>query len=568
MAADPENGGNLLACSMVSRPRLNQGMHATETAIAYRSVDGGLHWKAVLEASLPSSAGPAYAWRIGDPSCAFGFGGNAYFFAMSLGEMARDASLQEYVSHDSGATWSLATSEPGTFDRPYVSVDTTGGRFRGRVYATVDSFEIRPSVARLYVSGEASSVQQLSVYRDSTCETACAGGVVTGNSAVLSDGTLVHSYQTRPACSIPGSCPYDMKIALSTDGGVTFQGPLVVAPHQIACPQQVVGDIPTIASDTSASVFRDTIYAAWSSRVGTTCRIFVSRSTDRGRTWSKPAVVDDDRPRLLGPGPDDFMPTIAVNNRGVVGVMWYDRRNNPDDRGYSPRFAASLDGGLAFTPSVPLTSARASYDVDKRFALGTTDFFFGKVGLSAWDFEAGNTAGIAADRNGVFHPLWVDNRTGVSQVWTATAYVQGGVYENGSPSLALYNDITKNVRVDFVNAYYDGPTRRVTLDAYITNVSGENLRAPLKLRLLSVRSDVAGVSVANAGNGATGANAVFDLGALLPQGVLRPGQQSPRALHLVFHLSDVRRLPPPGLSDPPMFSFVDVRIQVLAARLP
>jgi hypothetical protein len=32
----------------------------------------------------------------------------------------------------------------------------------------------------------------------------------------------------------------------------------------------------------------------------------------------------------------------------------------------------------------------------------------------------GDTAGLCADADGVFHPLWIDNRTGERQVWTAT----------------------------------------------------------------------------------------------------------------------------------------------------
>jgi len=33
-------------------------------------------------------------------------------------------------------------------------------------------------------------------------------------------------------------------------------------------------------------------------------------------------------------------------------------------------------------------------------------------------FMGGDTAGLAADASGAFHAVWVDNRTGVPQVWT------------------------------------------------------------------------------------------------------------------------------------------------------
>src|SRR6185437_6995454 len=82
------------------------------------------------------------------------------------------------------------------------------------------------------------------------------------------------------------------------------------------------------------------------------CQVMVAHSDDKGKTWSKGVVVNDDYPRSNGKGPNDFMPVVAVNNRGVVGLMWYDRRDNPDDTGYWVRFSASYDGGETFAPSV------------------------------------------------------------------------------------------------------------------------------------------------------------------------------------------------------------------------
>jgi hypothetical protein len=32
--------------------------------------------------------------------------------------------------------------------------------------------------------------------------------------------------------------------------------------------------------------------------------------------------------------------------------------------------------------------------------------------------------GLIADANGVFHSLWIDNRTGIRQVWTATVTIK------------------------------------------------------------------------------------------------------------------------------------------------
>jgi hypothetical protein len=97
------------------------------------------------------------------------------------------------------------------------------------------------------------------------------------------------------------------------------------------------------------------------------------------------------------------MATISVNRDGVVGVMWYDRRDYPDNSGYVPRFAASLDGGVTFTSSVLLSTAPNALAAQKG-----ADFLA----------NGGDTAGLVAAADGRFHALWIDNRTGVQQVWT------------------------------------------------------------------------------------------------------------------------------------------------------
>jgi len=39
-------------------------------------------------------------------------------------------------------------------------------------------------------------------------------------------------------------------------------------------------------------------------------------------------------------------------------------------------------------------------------------------------FMGGDTAGLAADASGIFHAAWVDNRSGVPQMWTAAISVR------------------------------------------------------------------------------------------------------------------------------------------------
>jgi hypothetical protein len=55
--------------------------------------------------------------------------------------------------------------------------------------------------------------------------------------------------------------------------------------------------------------------------------VFLITSADRGVTWSAPVRVNDDNTET-----DQFFPDVAVNSQGVVQVIWYDRRNDTDNR--------------------------------------------------------------------------------------------------------------------------------------------------------------------------------------------------------------------------------------------
>ena len=62
--------------------------------------------------------------------------------------------------------------------------------------------------------------------------------------------------------------------------------------------------------------------------------------------------MNDDAPRHTGYGPDNLHASVAVSNDGIVAVSWYDRRDTADNKGWKACFAASLDGGITFIPSV------------------------------------------------------------------------------------------------------------------------------------------------------------------------------------------------------------------------
>jgi hypothetical protein len=165
-----------------------------------------------------------------------------------------------------------------------------------------------------------------------------------------------------------------------------------------------------VAIDGSPGPYKDRVYVVWPDRRTGRVKNYFSYSADKGATWSKPRVITDNP---ASDTTDQFMPTIAVNDNGVVGLLWYDRRDNPDNRSYYARFTASLDGGASWLPSVRVSTAP--------YAAGPVSQ------KSAFAGNGGDTAGLVATVDGVFHPFWVDDRTGVPQVWTAAVRVNASV---------------------------------------------------------------------------------------------------------------------------------------------
>ena len=86
-----------------------------------------------------------------------------------------------------------------------------------------------------------------------------------------------------------------------------------------------------LAVDPGSRYFKDRLYGVWTDASSGRNNIRFAYSADKGRTWSDPITVNDDRPPAdPSAGPDHSLPTVAVNKDGTVLVAWYDRREIPD----------------------------------------------------------------------------------------------------------------------------------------------------------------------------------------------------------------------------------------------
>ena len=546
IAADPNDANRLLGCAIV----FLDGARRRTTAV-YASSDGGKTWKQTLDARK--------FFYSSDPAIAFGSNGVAYY-STTVNVRAEDRPVvMIYRSTDSGKTWQAPTAIPFV-DREYLAIDNTGGKYHGRVYingsATVpgtDQAKYANGV-QLYSSRDGQNFMR---WAD---RVSLGQGFIygMGNSVVLSDGTLAflfgESKDQQEAESIRrnqrfgqyglgGYLNSQLKLAISRDGGESLL-PLVTI-SDYAQPYGTFNSwIPYLAVDPGNGPFKDRLYAVWADLRSGRSEILLSYSADKGKTWSEAKPINDDRP-FSDPssGPHNFLPVVAVNSTGVVGVMWYDRRDVPDGLGWYVRFRASLDGGETWLPSVRVSTAPADQSKNQKLftradASGGSSLKL-NVGLVGMQFAAADTAGMAADAAGRFHPLWIDNRTGIPQVWTAAIDVKGEVWRNGSRESAALDDLSDKLTWEIVDASYDRSTNLVTASVQLRNRSQTPLTGPIKVRALTVRSALGTLEVVNADNNQTREGAVWDFNDTLPGGVLNPNQTS-TTKKLIFRLSDAQ----------------------------
>jgi hypothetical protein len=137
----------------------------------------------------------------------------------------------------------------------------------------------------------------------------------------------------------------------SKDGGKTFEAsrPVIdVGPPYFGGAGGIPGvsramGFPQVGLDGRSGA----LYLTWSDYRNGDVDVFFVRSSDRGRTWTKPMRVNDDP---VHSGADQFLQWMAVDPvDGSINVQFYDRRDDPANRKTRVTIARSTDGGKTFT---------------------------------------------------------------------------------------------------------------------------------------------------------------------------------------------------------------------------
>lgn len=127
----------------------------------------------------------------------------------------------------------------------------------------------------------------------------------------------------------------------SLDGGKTWDAdhmPIIEHPTEPGMPWE---DKPYIVSDTTHSRFGGNLYVGWTRWTLVDSKILLSRSTDGGKTWSKPIEIDrhPGLPRDDNGAAEGFAGVVAPD--GTLYAIWSQNDNI--------MLTSSRDGGKTFT---------------------------------------------------------------------------------------------------------------------------------------------------------------------------------------------------------------------------
>jgi hypothetical protein len=353
--------------------------------------------------------------------------------------------LLQISSYDGGVTWrdsvwaALSTDGRSFEDKEMLAVDTSAlSAYRGNFYCTwahfyvgefgqYDSTKIfctvkqpgEPYSEPVIISPDQTSVQWPNV----------AIGIF--GEIYISWVGWVWDEETEWAPCI--------SFAKSFDGGQTFSQPVVFRQNEFIYaeinPSLVTYAFAPMAVDHSEGPHRGRLYMLFTSSENfEDTDVFLVYSDDHGETWSTPVMMNDDN----SPFPaDQFHPWLSVDEAGRIWVVFYDRRNDPNNLLMDVYFTVSDDGGETWRPNERIT--------DESCNPGAGSLDAGLIGeYIGWCAQGGEAVAV-----------WTDTRMGnqdcfttvIDSIFIDTTHAVPGddfVYQPASISLFGYPNPTNS----------------------------------------------------------------------------------------------------------------------------
>jgi hypothetical protein len=161
-----------------------------------------------------------------------------------------------------------------------------------------------------------------------------------------------------------------------------------------------VNSLPAMAIDTTGGPYHGRLYIVTAQKIlspaGMDPDIILTRSNDGGVTWLPGIRVNQDP---LNNGKTQYFPAIHIDRFGAVNILFYDDRNTTTDS-TGVFLARSTDGG----------------DTWHEFEISDHNFKPVPIGGLGQGYQGDMIDLTSTDAK--LWPVWMDNSTGIYQIWT------------------------------------------------------------------------------------------------------------------------------------------------------
>jgi len=368
------------------------------------SSNGGVTWG---QTSLSLQTGDAF---MSDPTVEWTSDGTAWSTTIGIDSTQTVLRMRSYKSTNGGASWTFDATFSGSFtnnDKQQQWVDHSAtSPFKDSIY--VIWHPGLPCVVARRTGPTGSWQTPVQVSGSETTGTAIGADIKTN-----ANGDVFGFY--------PDTGSQGLYVVKSTNGGASFSAPTRIATSfgsfQFAVPADASRQLLIY---TTGAAYRtgslNNVYVAWDDLSGdagctsgggpgtnasSTCksRIFFSRSTDGGATWSAPVKINNQSGLN-----DQFFPWLVVDDsNGKLALAYYDSVGDSTRASTNLYYQSSIDNGLTWSAPFKVTTA------------STNETTAGA--------DSGNQYGDYIGLDGIsnlYFPSWTDRRSGGSEeIWTA-----------------------------------------------------------------------------------------------------------------------------------------------------
>lgn len=382
----------------------SNNISSTGRQAMFFSSDGGATWGNTL---LPLNTGDSFQ---SDPTVDWTSDGTAWSTTIGINSAGTILQMRAYKSTNGGSTWTFDNtfSTGSNNDKQMIWVDhSSTSPFKDNIYA-------------IWHNGAPAFVNRRTGPTGSWQSPVQVSGAETTGTAIGDD------IKTNANGDVFGFFPDTgsrrLNVVKSTNGGASFGAPVRIGTSfgsfEIAVPADASREVLIyISGGAYRTSTKNNVYAVWNDLSGdsgctsgsgpgtsatSTCksRIWFTRSTDGGSTWSAPVKINNQSGLN-----DQIFPWMVVDEtNGKIAVSYYDTVGDSTRKSTNYYYQSSTDDGATWSTPFKVTTVSTNET--------TTGADSGN--------QYGDYTGMSGI-NGTFHPIWTDRRSGASEeAWSAT----------------------------------------------------------------------------------------------------------------------------------------------------